>query len=219
MTHAYDSKYLSDAMNNLGEMLDYMVNICHMDVDDGWDLFLATGYADQFGSGWPRVVSGLSGTELAWEILRKAGFDADLPEPATTYGCSLEYWCGWILAHYQWYTGRSFKNIRIHLSMRELQKLYPTLHEASEDKFVDTVNRKIRRGVQPTRLKTLRMAAGYSQRQLADRTAVSLRAIQQYEQRTKDINRAAASSLQSIARAFGCRIEDLLEHDCEDVVE
>lgn len=32
-----------------------------------------------------------------------------------------------------------------------------------------------------------------------------------YEQRAKDINRAAAISLQSLARALGCRIESLLE--------
>ena len=37
MTHAYDEQYLSDAMNNLGEMMDYAVNTCpvsytHLDV-------------------------------------------------------------------------------------------------------------------------------------------------------------------------------------------
>lgn len=48
--------------------------------------------------------------------------------------------CGWALAYYQWYTGRSFKSIDRHVSVNEVLKLYPTLHEASEDKFVDTIN-------------------------------------------------------------------------------
>ena len=46
---------------------------------------------------------------------------------------------------------------------------------------------------------------------LARRSGVSLRAIQQYEQRVKDINRAQACSLMALAREFGCSIEELME--------
>lgn len=34
MTHAYDEQYLSDAMNNLGEMMDYAVNTCHFEINE-----------------------------------------------------------------------------------------------------------------------------------------------------------------------------------------
>ena len=70
---AYGIEYLDDAMRNLGEMTDYAVNACGMDLEDFWKLFLTTGYAEKFGEGVPRVVSGFSGTELAEEVLRKAG--------------------------------------------------------------------------------------------------------------------------------------------------
>jgi DNA-binding transcriptional regulator YiaG len=198
-------------MANMGEMLDYAVNGCGMHLDDFWDLFLVTGYADQFGIGAPRVVAGLSGTELSWEVMSKAGIEREFPEPQIEYECSPEYWCGWIMAYYQWYTGRSFREIRRKLSIEDVYQLYPTLHEASEDKFVDTVNSIMKRKTTPTRLKELRMSAGYSQKQLAERSGVSLRCIQQYEQRKKDINHAAGISLVALSRVLGCRVEELLE--------
>lgn len=92
---AYGIEYLDDAMRNLGEMTDYAVNACGMDLEDFWKLFLTTGYAEKFGEGVPRVVSGFSGTELAEEVLRKAGKKDELPEPQVEFTCSREYWSGW----------------------------------------------------------------------------------------------------------------------------
>ncbi|MDD4296455.1 MAG: hypothetical protein PHC69_05790 [Ruminiclostridium sp.] len=57
-------------------------------------------------------------------------------------------------SYYQWYSGRSFKEIQKYISMHDIEKLYPTLHEANEKKFVDTVNRMIRKKNPPTRLQT-----------------------------------------------------------------
>ena len=36
---AYGIEYLDDAMRNLGEMTDYAVNACGMDLEDFWKLF------------------------------------------------------------------------------------------------------------------------------------------------------------------------------------
>jgi DNA-binding Xre family transcriptional regulator len=212
MTNAYDANYLSGAMANLGEMTDYAVNACGLYLDDFWDMFLATGFADQFGVGVPKIIAGLSGTELAWEVMSKAGYDREFPAPRTDYDCSPEYWCGWIMAYYQWCTGRTFKSIRRWLSMEDVMKLYPTLHEASEDKFVDTLDQIFHRTQTSTRLKELRIAASYSQRQLSAKSGVSLRSIQEYEQRNKNINHAAGITLLALAQTLGCRVEDLLEY-------
>ena len=145
MTHAYAEEYLSDAMDNLGEAFDYAVNACSLNIDEFMDLFIASGYSDGFGKGNPKYLSGLSGTELVMEIIGKSGKQMSFPEQQTEYGCSPEYWCGWILAYYQWVTGRSFKDIHDNISMQEVRKLYGPLHEATEEKFADTVNAIIRR--------------------------------------------------------------------------
>lgn len=100
--------------------------------------------------------------------------------------------------------------------MQELVKLYPTLHEAAEEKFVDTLNAMIRRQNLPVRLQELRKLAGYTQRQLAEKSGVNLRNIQQYEQRVKDINKASGEHLWALARVLGCRMEDLMEYEVRD---
>ena len=131
MPHAYDEQYLSDAMNNLGEMMDYAVNTCHFEINEFFDMFLVSDLAEQFAKGTPRVVSGMSGVELAMEVVRKSGAaSAELPDAEAEYDRSPEYWCGWIVAFYQWYTGVSFREISQIVSMTEIRKIYPTLHEA-----------------------------------------------------------------------------------------
>lgn len=180
---AYGIEYLDDAMRNLGEMTDYAVNACGMDLEDFWKLFLTTGYAEKFGEGVPRVVSGFSGTELAEEVLRKAGKKDELPEPQVEFTCSREYWSGWILAYYQWYSEKKFKEIEAGLPVREVVEMYPALHEAPEDKFVEAADRIIRRKEQgKNALRRIRKMAGYTQKDLSEQSGVTLRSIQQYEQ-------------------------------------
>ena len=62
-----------------------------------------------------------------------------------------------------------------------------------------------------TNLKRIRTAKGYSQNQLAELSGVSLRSIQMYEQRRKDINKAQSESIHRLAKSLGCKMEDLLE--------
>lgn len=217
MTHAYAKQYLDDAMRNLGEAFDYAANSCNIPLDSFMDMFIAGGLANQFGLGVPKYVAGMSGTELVWEVVERSGQVCILPESEIEYDCSPEYWCGWILAYFQWHTGRSFKNIKQYISMREVLKLYPTLHEASEDKAVDVFNRIIWRDNSTTQLQMLRRMVGYSQKMLAEKSGVSLRMIQQYEQRVKDINRATGTNLVALARTLGCRVEDLMEYDISQI--
>lgn len=211
MTHAYDEIYLGDAMKNLGEAADFAVNACGISLDKFFELFIATGLAAQFGNGVPKIVSGLSGTELVHEIAAKAGIKIANAEAQTEYDCSCEYWCGWIIAYYQWKTGRTFKEIIQYVSAADLERLYPTLHEASEEKFVDVVNAIIERKNTTTKLQELRKSSGYSQRELAEKSGVNLRTLQQYELRAKDINKAASGTLLALAKVLGCQIEDLME--------
>ena len=62
-----------------------------------------------------------------------------------------------------------------------------------------------------TKLKRIRTTKGYSQKQLAELSGVSLRSIQMYEQQRKDINKAQSDSLYHLAKVLGCTMEDLLE--------
>jgi len=88
---------------------------------------------------------------------------------------------------------------------------YPTLHEADITKFNNIADSIISKKNTQTNLKRIRNAAGITQEKLAAESSVSLRSIQMYEQRNKDINKAQAMSLAKIARVLGCDVEDLLE--------
>ena len=217
MIHAYSNEYLDDAMRNLGEALDYAVNGCNMAADAFMELFFVSDLAAQFETGVPKVVSGMSGTELVWEVLRQSGLEMEFPDPQIEYECSAQYWCGWILAYYQWYTGRSFKDIHSYISMEEIEKMYLALHESPEEKFIDAVNKRIQNQNAPTNLQTLRKNAGYSQRVLSEKSGVNLRTLQQYELRAKDITKASGRILSALSKTLGCRMEDLLEYDTNEV--
>ena len=105
MIRAYGEEYLSDAMKNLGEAVDYAVNYCQTEMQGFFDLFISSGIADQFGRGVPKIISGMTGTELVMEIFRNSGIERNFPDPQDDYEYSPAYWCGWIIAYYQWYTG------------------------------------------------------------------------------------------------------------------
>ena len=219
MIHAYDEQYLNDAMCNLGEAYDFAANVCQVEPDDFLSMMISTGIAFQFERGVPKYVSGMSGTELALEVLRKSGIPAETAMAKTEYSCSPEYWTGWITACFQWHTGRSFQNILESLSMREVLRLYPILHEVSEDRAIDALNRAILGKSLPTRLQSRRKDCGITQRELSEKSGVNLRTIQQYEHRSKDINKAAGATLRALAIALSCQIEDLLEYTPDDQEE
>lgn len=70
--------------------------------------------------------------------------------------------------------------------------------------IVSSISKRMERG-EPAFL------AGKSGIELAKRSGVSLRSIQMYEQRNKDINKASVDTNYSIAKVLGCTMEDLVE--------
>ena len=210
--HAFAETYLSDAMRNLAEAVDYSVNACGVDPDEFNDAFLASGFAAAWEAGSPKVISGMSGTELAQNALARIGRERQWPEPLTTVlDRSPEFWAGWVLAYYQWFSARRFCDIRRVLPLSRIIQLYTPLHEASENRFVDRAESFFKSKDDRTRLKSRRELAGLSQSDLARLAGVNIRNIQQYEQRAKDINRAAGATLQTLASVLDCHIEDILE--------
>ncbi len=127
------------------------------------------------------------------------------------FSCSIEYWIGWAIAYYQWYSARSYSEIFAVFSFEDLLNMYYPLHEAYISKFVDIVDEKVKGYYKETNLKKFRSTYGCSQSELAKLSGVSLRSIRMYEQRQKDINKASVETLYRISKVLGCTIEDLIE--------
>ena len=60
-------------------------------------------------------------------------------------------------------------------------------------------------------LKRIRNERNLSQGKLSELSGVNYQMIQKYEQGVKDINKAQGLTLQALATALDCKIEDLLE--------
>ena len=206
----YDELYLEDAMNNLGEAFDYAVNLCGLDIDRFADVFITGEYAKRFACGEPKVIAGLSGTELAMEIIGASGMEISFPEPLAKIKYSKEFWVGWITAYYQWKTGASFKEIFSFIRASGIREMYTPFHEAGEDNFVAALDEMISKKPGYQKLAFQRKVIGYSQRQLAQKAGVNLRTLQQYESGAKDLNKASVETVLNLAWALGCDIEDIL---------
>ena len=210
MIKGYDINYLESAMKNLGEAFDYAKNSYEVDMDKFIEMFITSQYSKMFENGNPRIIIGMSGSELVLDVFEKCDYKTIIKKPQNSSYYSPEYWCGWILAYYQWKTGLSFQYIHSQISMQEILRLYPTLHEANEDKFVDVLNERIKK-IKTTRLQQMRKSCNLSQKELSEKSGVNLRTLQQYELGTKDINKASAYSVYALAKVLNCEVEDLLE--------
>lgn len=207
MMHAYAKTYLPDAMDALGEMLDYAVHGRGFELSGFYERFLASPISDAFGNGHPKYLAGMSGIELADEVLGAPGAEY-IPEPP-----GLEYWCGWAMAYLQWHTGWSFAYIQNHgLPISAVAEMYQPLHEADITKFVDIAIERIvsfsNAGESP--VKRYRKALGITQQELAERCGITLRMVQAYEQRRQDLAKAEAATLINLSCVLCCRPEDLI---------
>ncbi|WP_373218382.1 helix-turn-helix domain-containing protein [Ruminococcus sp. 5_1_39BFAA] len=211
MTHAYQEIYLSKAQSVLGDAFDYAVNTCGILGNDFVKLFIVSSVSKRMENGEPAYLVGRSGIEIVREIVEETKGQELQIEPQDHFGRSKEYWIGWTVAYYQWYSGRKYSDIFKVLSFEDLQKMYYILHEADITKFVDIVDSKIKEYFPETNLKRIRTAYSFTQAELAERSGVSLRSIQMYEQRNKNINKASADTIYSLAKVLGCTMEDLIE--------
>ena len=211
MIRAYNELYLSDAKKTLASMFDYAVNDCKYDIDWFAELFVNSGYARHFEIGNAAVIAGLSGIELAKRVLEYVYLSAPESSGAQPVDRTPEYWAGWAIADYQWYSSSRFSDIFDRVKMSEIVEMYSIYHEMDITQFRDEMDNRMNRVLPETKLKQIREANGLSQSELAKLSGVSLRSIQMYEQRKNDIDKAQGQTLYKLSAVLACQIEDLLE--------
>ncbi len=153
MIHAYNELYLSNAKDSLAYMFDYLINDCMLKADFAAAIFIATGYAAKFESGDPGILAGMSGVELGKKIIQKAYNKKDAPKEHFREDRSPEYWAGWSLAEYQWFSGKRFKDIFERVPMSKVLELYPLYHEMDISQFNDTMGKFYDETIFETKLK------------------------------------------------------------------
>ena len=208
MINAYDKNYLLKAQNNMGSMFDFSVYDLKKDLSDFFENFLQSKICSRFESGESTVIAGKSGIELAAEILGDENLTSKYKPVANK---SPEYWCGWVLAYFQWYTNLSFGEINNLIPIKEVLAFYSPYHEMDITQICEKLLELYNKRKHQTNLKLFRTEAGLSQSELAQITGVPVRTIQQYEQNKKNINAAKAETVIKLAKALNCSGEMLLE--------
>ena len=209
---AINELYLNDAQTNLANAFDYAINTCNLLPDDFAGIFSRSDYAKKFECGDPAVISGKSGVELVKAILSNVNIVEGFPEPQFNQERSPEYWAGWALAYYQWYSAKRFKDIFARIPLSQIILMYKVFHEMDITAFVESMEKRYNEVEIETKLRSLREARGLSQKELSNISGVKLRSIQLFEQKVNDIDKAQAHTLYKLSRVLGCTIEDLLEN-------
>ena len=214
---SYEEMYLAGARKKLGWMFHHGIIDMGNDADRFAVLFSYSKIGRLFERGDPRTIAGMSGVEMAENLMRECGilsWDEPFMEPELW--TSDVYWAGWALAYHQWYTGRPFHRIIEKVPFSEIIGMYHPFHEMDITSFVDEMERRIGERPGQSRLKTLRENRGWSQSNLAEAAGVKLRSIQLYEQGVNDIDKAQARTVYRLATALACSVEDLLEDPTVD---
>ncbi len=212
MIHAYQETLVNRVQRVIGEIFDYAINVKGIPGEDFVKIFLASTASKKIENGEPLYLQGKSGIEIADEIIEESKFRNQHSELLCERpNNDSAYWIGWIVAYYQWYSDRKFSEIFNSISYKDLDRMYFTLHEADITKARDIIDAKIKETFKETNLKRIRTMCKITQKELSAKSSVSLRSIQMYEERNKDINKASTETVYALSKALGCKVEDLIE--------
>ena len=211
MIHAYSELYLERAKSVMAHMFDYGVHGLGYKMNDFYEAFLVSPICEKFERGDAFTIAGKSGVELALEVAGLAECPVSPEEVWSDMHRSKEFWLGWSLAYYQWHTECRFSEIIQCISIKELLQMYDKYHEMDIMAFVERMDEVAFDYRRETRLKSYRKLVGLSQRELAEKTGIPVRTIQQYEQRQKNINKAQVDYVIRLSKVLYCEPGDLME--------
>ena len=97
------------------------------------------------------------------------------------------------------------------LTASKVESMY-ILHEADYTKFIEQADIIVEKSLvdEETSLKRIRKYYKLTQRELSEKSGVSLRMIQLYEQKQSDISKAQINIVKGLADALNCKVEDLI---------
>ena len=137
---AYDESYVQSAQNVLGHAVDFAVMTLEISPEVFGNAFCVSNASKQFAIGNPRYVAGINGCELARLVLEEARIPFADTADAMYLDKSPEYWAGWALAYYQWFSGMSFMDILKAVPLNRLIEMYSVYHEMDISHMVERMD-------------------------------------------------------------------------------
>lgn len=211
---SYNRTYLYGAKKNLANCFDYAINDQKINGAHFFSVFVNSEYSKLFAEGNPGIIAGMSGTELAMNILTDKMQIRDFKQKVVKEYRTREYWLGYYLAEYQWKSGMDFKEIKEFISYDDLINMYKIYHEMDVEQFIDDLNDRKNNSVKRNNVKLqyMRKKAKKSQSELSKLSGVNIRSIQVYEQNVNNIENAEYNTLKKLANALNCKVEDIVSY-------
>lgn len=198
-------------INNLGICFSFASKYLGIHANEFFKLFSSSVISVEYAKENPKYIFGMSGVELAYEVLFDLGFN---PTDIQDYNIEkdLNFWVGRVIAYIQYINNYSYKYLAEIINVNSLLEHYEELINES----LSTVNEYVLTKLVPSdiksRLQEKRKLVNLSQSELAEKSSINLRTLQQYEIKGKNINNAAAANVLKLAEALGCKMEDILEY-------
>ncbi len=210
MIRAYDEMYLRNARSLLADCMDYATYTEEYEPYQFYNMFIRSDIARRYEKGDPFIVSGMSGAELALRVIEKHTGRYEPKTRVSRGGRSREYWAGWAVAYYQWYSACNLLRLEELVHFDSILLMYDKYHEMDIMHFVDRIEEIRMAGRLNSYLKMYRERMGFSQSELANIVGMPVKTLQHYEQGTKSLAKANVSYVLSLARTLGCRPEELI---------
>lgn len=210
---AYDKKELPQVISTLGKAFEFAEKCLPEGAAGFYRRFANSSVAATCTGPDAHPEIGGSAIELVLDVNEDASIDTLLmnEKRLSKHETGRLRWEAELVCRYQWETGFPFPAVYRTLTEERLRELHADYAELQPEEVVQKISVPETQEDSATNLARIRREHGLSQAGLAEASGVSLRSIQQYEQKKKDISHAQARSVYALAQALDCTMEELLE--------
>ena len=161
MIHAYDDLYLLDAKRKLSIVVDYLAYCCECSNLDIQKILSKSTFLKLFCEGNPLYISGMSGIELAKLVASEFIDISNIHDYEPTFEKTPEYWAGWVLADYCWYSFCDLERVLYAVSFDEILSMYAVYHEVGKNRFYEAMDIKVKNGTLKANMKVIEQIRDY----------------------------------------------------------
>lgn len=204
-----NNRLVITAIELIAEMFEYAKCYLHIESDEFFDMLNNTNSSDKLYNLDIIYIYGKSSIEIINDIYLANEMKIKTFNNKKLLKSDKYYWLGLVIASYCYGKKISFKEIGKRIKPSQLLKMYNTMHEAPHMKVIDEIDKILNR--QESILKHIRQSKNISQSELSILSGVSLRSIQMYEQKKKNISKASFETVKRLANSLSIKMEDLYE--------
>ena len=197
------------AIELMGEMFEYSKCYLHIDGDEFFELLNCTHISEKLYNLDIIYIYGKSSIDIINDICLANDIKIKTINKNKFLKSDKYYWLGIVIASYCYGKRISFKEIGKRIKPLQILKMYNTMHEAPHMKVIEEIDKIFDR--QESILKNIRQSKNISQNELSVLSGVSLRSIQMYEQKKKNISKASFEIVKRLANSLSVELEDLYE--------